>query len=365
MRSAFAPSRRLRCARRDERKDDLEAAFLNAPGSSLRTYLRRAAAPAFFLLALLPCAARCQITPSQANQIRTGIDNRIEALTILGGDFGFSDGSFRSGGHQQPGRASNQVESDVTKGGGSGDVGDPMPIGNLNIGWQPRLQGNLGYLESENLPRVGLLASDRSAYRTDALEFGVGARLWLSDRFSIAPTLSGLFGHTSNTYTANSAFLRANQKLATQLGLINWSIDTWTLRPAINAQYIINWGRSLITLSSDSTYFHTEDFGSSNPNVYISGDSGSLTNKIDLDIPLGFEVRGHELRSGGYFSRTEMFGDLRSGLDVEHINELHGRLVMDFLNQFWKVQWIGVGASYLWGPNITGWTVGADVAFRF
>ena len=46
-------------------------------------------------------------------------------------------------------------------------------------------------------------------------------------------------------------------------------------------------------------------------------------------------------------------------------DELHGRLVMDFLNQFWKVQWIGVGASYLWGPNITGWAVGADVAFRF
>jgi hypothetical protein len=316
-------------------------------------------------LALLPCAARCQITPSQANQIRTGIENRIEALTILGGDFGFSDGSFRSGGHQLPGRASNQVESDVTKGGGSGDVGDPMPIGNLNIGWQPRLQGNLGYLESENLPRQGLLASDRSAFRTDAIEFGVGARLWLSDQFSIAPTLSGLFGHTSNTYTANSAFLKANQKLATQLGLINWSIDTWTLRPAINAQYIINWGRSLITLSSDSTYFHTEDFGSSNQNVYISGDSGSLTNKVDLDIPLGVAVHGHELRSGGYLSRTEMFGDLRTGLDVHHINELHGRLVMDFLNQFWKVQWIGVGASYLWGPNITGWTVGADVAFRF
>jgi hypothetical protein len=343
----------------------LRETFLNAPGLSPRSYLRRAAAPVFFLLALLPCAVRCQITTNQANEIRAGIENRIEALTILGGDFGLSDGSFSSNANQQPGRASTHVESNVTKGGGSGDVGDPMPIGNLNIGWQPRLQGNMGYLESENLPREGLRASDRSVFRTYAIEFGVGARLWLSDRFSIAPTLSGLFGHTSNTYTASSAFMRANKKLATQLGLINWSIDTWTLRPAINAQYIINWGRSLITLSSDPTYFYTEDFGSSNPNVHISGDSGSLTNKIDLDIPLGIELGGHELRSGGYLSRTEMYGDLRSGLDVQHINELHGRLVMDFLNQFRKVQWIGVGASYLWGPNITGWAVGADVAFRF
>ena len=337
----------------------------NAPGFSARSCPCRGAALSFFLIALLPCAAWCQITPSVAEQVRSGIENRIEALTILGGDFGLSDGSFRSNSDQQPGRASSNMESDITKGGGSGDVGDPQPLGNLNIGWQPRLQGNLGYLESENLPREGILASDRSVYRTYAIEFGVGARFWLSDQFSVAPTISGLFGHTSNTYTARSAFMIANRTLATQLGLINWSIDTWTLRPAINAQYLINWGRSIITLSSDSTYFHTEDFGSSNSNVQISGDSWSLTNKIDLDIPLGVEIYGHELRSGGYVSRTEMFGDLEQGLEVQHMNELHGRFVLDFLNQFWKVQWIGVGASYLWGPNITGWTVGADIAFRF
>ncbi len=29
-----------------------------------------------------------------------------------------------------------------------------------------------------------------------------------------------------------------------------------------------------------------------------------------------------------------------------------------------KVQWIGIGGSYVWGTHVTGWTVGADVAFR-
>jgi hypothetical protein len=43
----------------------------------------------------------------------------------------------------------------------------------------------------------------------------------------------------------------------------------------------------------------------------------------------------------------------------------HARVVLDFLNQLWKVQWIGIGASYLWGPNITGWSAGLDVVFRF
>jgi len=29
------------------------------------------------------------------------------------------------------------------------------------------------------------------------------------------------------------------------------------------------------------------------------------------------------------------------------------------------VQWIGLGASYLWGSNFEGYSIGADVAFRF
>ena len=317
------------------------------------------------LLGLLPRAGRCQISPDQANLFRTGIENRIEALTILGGDFGLAGGSFRSGSNLQPGQVSSSVEFDVTKGGGAGDVGDPRPLGDLNVGWQPRLQGNMGYLESRYLPRAGLLANDTNEFTTYAIEFGGGARFWLSDRFSLAPTLMGLYGHTSNDYAARSAFMRTNQILATQLGLIDWRIDTWTLRPALDLQYVITWDRSIIALSSDPTYFHTEGFNSSNANVKIHGDSGSLANKIDVDVPLGVELYGHELRSGGYLSRTELFGDLKSGLGVQHMNEIHGRIVLDFLNQFWKFQWIGLGASYVWGTNISGWTVGADVAFRF
>jgi hypothetical protein len=315
-------------------------------------------------LSLVPGTGQGQITSGQATQIRAGIEDRIEALTILGGDFGVASGTFRSRSNLQPGAGSSNLQSDVTKGGGAGDVGDPRPLGDLDIGWQPRLQGNMGHLESTDR-LLGVLAGDRSEITTDAIEFGGGARFWLSDRFSLAPTLMGLYGHTSNDYTVRSVFMGANLTRATQLGLVDWSIDTWTLRPALNLQYVISWGRSIITLSSDSTYFHTEGFNSSNATVKINGDSGSLANKIDVDVPLGIELHAHELRSGGYLSRTELFGDLRNGLGVQEMNEIHGRLVLDVLHQMWKVQWIGVGASYVWGTNITGWTVGADIAFRF
>ena len=320
---------------------------------------------ALLSLGYVPTSAEAQVSPAQATLLENAIGARVEALTILGGDFGLSDGSFRSAGDLRPGQP-DEVETRVTKLGGDGDVGDPVPLSfDQNIGWQPRLQGNMGYVDSANHLQSPLLAGDTSELRTFAIEFGGGARFWTTDRFSLAPTIMVLYGRTEDDYTAQSAFAQRNISDLRQLGLADWSIDTWTLRPALNIQYIVNLDRVIITLSSDPTGFYTHGFFRSNIHLRVGGDSGLVTNKIDLDIPLGVELYDHELRTGGYVSRTDLFGDLKTGLDVQHLNELHGRIVLDFLNQLWKLQWLGVGASYLWGTNISGWTVGADVAFRF
>jgi len=317
-------------------------------------------------LGLEPDIARSQVTSEQTQQLRSAIGTRVEALTILGGDFGLSAGHFRSteSGMFRQGEYTD-TQLDVTKVGGSGDIGDPQPLGDLGIGWQPRLQGNMGYLESTNHIHGTPLEGDTSTFRDFAIQFGGGARFWLNEGLSIAPTIMGMYGHTSNNYAVVSAYTRGNLTRLTQLGLVDWRVETWTLRPALDIQYVIRWDRLIVTLSSDPTYFRTQSFRSSNVGVKVDGESGSLANKIDFDIPLRTQVYGHELRTGGYFSRTELYGDLKTGLDVQHINELHARLVLDFLNQFWKLQWIGIGGSYLWGTNIRGWALGADAAFKF
>jgi hypothetical protein len=324
-----------------------------------------AAAVALLAAGVLPNLAWSQITPAVADQVRSGIENRIESLTILGGDFGLTDGTFRSRGPFDPLETNVDVKYDVDKFGGSGDVGDPQAIGDSGISWQPRLQGNMGYLDSKYDMESGLLAGDTNKVTTKAIEFGGGARFWFGDSFSVAPTLMGLYGHTSDNYEVGSAFMKANLLPATQLGLVDWSINTWTLRPALNVQYLIRFGRNTLTLSLDSTFFHTEGFDASNANVRVGGNSESIDDKIDLDLPLGIRLFGHELHTGGYLSRTELLGDLQDGLGISHVNEVHGRLVLDFLHQLWKVQWIGLGASYVDGTNINGWAVGIDVAFKF
>ena len=325
---------------------------------------RTAGVSAAILVGLLPAGAECQITPAQASQLRNAIGNRVEALTILGGDYGIAAANFRSTGKFTFGESADATVT-VTKLGGAGDIGDPQPLGSLPVGWQPHLQGNMGWLDGTQHLHSGLVEGDITEIKTYGIEFGGGARFWVNDRLSFAPTLMGLYGHTSETYTANSAFMRANLDAARQMGLVDWTVDTWTVITGVDFQYLINLDRTIITLSSTPVYYYTRTFESSNVNLNVHGDSSTWANMIDVDIPLRVELYGHELRSGGYYRWTGFYGDLRDGLHQSNLSELHGRVVLDFLNQLWKVQWVGIGASYLWGPNITGWSAGLDVVFRF
>jgi hypothetical protein len=102
----------------------------------------------------------------------------------------------------------------------------------------------------------------------------------------------------------------------------------------------------------------------------INSDSETWVNKLDVDVPIGVTLLNREVHVGGYYSWTGFYGDLREGfsesqLELKYVNEIHGRVVLDFLNKLWRVKWLGVGGSYFWGDQFTGWSVGVDVAFKF
>jgi hypothetical protein len=322
------------------------------------------AAASLGLLGVVGSPAEAQIAPEHVREIRASIADRIEALTILGGDFGFSGAKLSLSGQVLPGERADERLSG-TKFGGAGDVGDPKPLGDGRIGWQWRLQGDMGHLDWTDDLHSAPLGGDRSKFTANAIEFGGGARFWLSDSLSIAPTFMGVYGHVSNQYYSRSSFAQTHFNELRELGLIDWHVDVWSVRPAVNVQYLVKLNRSVVTLSSDLTYFHTEGFNRSNSHVRVGGNSGFVTHTVDLDVPLGIQVKGHELKTGGYLSRTDLLGDLEGGLGVQHLNEIHGRIVADYLNQLWKFEWIGMGASYIWGTDVHGWAAGIDVRFKF
>ena len=311
----------------------------------------------------MPRPGICQTTSEQLNALGAALGSRIEALSILGGDYGLSGGSFRSTGKLLP-SADQDADLQFSKLGGSGEIGDPRPIADWDVAWQPRLQGNLGRYQSTNTLHLPALEGDINTIAGRAVEFGGGARFWASEHLSIATTLVGLYGETSEHYTGNSTTATGVEQAALA-GLINWKVTTWTGIAVLDIQYEMLWDRSVVKFSLDPTYFTTQTLHSSNSQVSATGSSSTLAAKIDIDAPIGFVLFGHELRTGGYVSHTQLSGGLRDGLGVDYLDEIHARLTLDLLQQLWKVKWAGIGASYTWSPGMKGWTAGADVTFQF
>jgi hypothetical protein len=304
-------------------------------------------------------SVRAQIPPAAIQQFEHVIGNRVEAVTILGGDNGAGGGiyTFRGGA---------VADLSITKLGGGGNIGPIRPLGETGLKWAPVLLGNIGSISAANEFPNGYLQGNKSVYDVLAVQLGGGARFYFTDHLSLAPTLSGIYAHTKNEFQPLNAIGSA-VKAAAQGTYVDWQIDTWSIDPAADAQYEWMWGRVTLTLGSRYSYFHTESFYSTSPVVNVYGDSQIWQNKIDVDIPIGLTVFGQEFHTGGFFARTELFGGAADGLGANHVYIVNGRFVVDLLGKAWawKVKWLGIGASYFFNQQLEGWSAGVDVKFEF
>lgn len=301
--------------------------------------------------------AQSVVPPEAIAQFEQVIGSRVEAVTILGGDYGAAGGiyTFRGG---------KLADLSVAKLGGGGIVAEPRPLGLGDLKWAPVVQGNLGQLSAENQFAAGYLQGNRSLYEVLAVQAGGGARFYFSDHFSLTPALSGIYGHTENTFKPQNP-VGDLVKTAASGTFVDWQIDTWSVVPSLDLQYEKAWRRITFALGSRYSFFHTENFRSSSPVVNVEGNSQTWENKLDVDVPLGWKLFNRELHTGGFFSRTELFGGGSAGLNENHVYTANGRLVMDLLGHAWKVRWLGVGYSYFWGDHFSGWSAGLDMRFQF
>ncbi len=153
------------------------------------------AVAAALMVAAVKGLAQPVVPPDAVAQFEHVIGTRVEAVTILGGDFGAAGGfyTFRGG---------NVASLDISKVGGGGEVAAPRPLGSDGLQWAPVLQGNLGFISAENEFANGYLQGNRSVYDVFAVQGGGGARLYFTDQFSAALALSGIYGRTENEFRA-------------------------------------------------------------------------------------------------------------------------------------------------------------------
>jgi len=297
-----------------------------------------------------------QLTPEQADLLRTRVSSRAETALILSGSDTIGGGNFTV----SPERG-DDIEFGLTKFGGNGTIGDPRPLGDGGMTWSPFVKGVIGYLSGDNRITFGTLDGNALEESTLALQLGGGAVFNINDRLSITPSIGVIYGHYETEFDDNNAAGAAVKDL------LELKLDSIGSTPGLAIGYKIPAGSLTINLISSYTLYATSDISNEDDahGVKANGTTHVWENKVDVDVPLNMELWNSRLHTGGFVSHTALFGDVTDSLVTDNFFTIHPRLLADVWGKMWKVSTIGLGASYYVGQDFSGWDIGIDVNFRF
>lgn len=321
-------------------------------------------------LILAPVVLCSLVTPAAAvdpatvktylDQFKKTVGARVETLAIMGGEDGASGGLYEYD--------NNRLNMSITKGGGRGIIGNPdeLDVENNGIGWLPLLGGSIGYIEAENkFTNIPLLANNNEHYYSFAMGFEAGARVYVTKELSFGPMLGVIYSHAHSSFKAGSPVgIALKQQYGQQL--VDWSMDTLSFVPSIDIQYEKIFAKDWrMTLSSRYDWFKTWDVATSSRYLSLSGHSSYWENKADLDIRLPLKVFDHALHTGGFVSAGLIGGDFRDSIKTNAMYTFNGRLVVGDITNLWKLNWIGLGASYIKSNTFHGFSWGIDARLVF
>ena len=317
-------------------------------------------AAAILVLVQTSGVARAQTLPPDAlDQFDHLVGSRIETFAVLDTQSGASGGTYTS--------KVNDTDLSITRVTGRGDAGPKRPLGDTGILWSPIIEGGIGYGTFNNHFDDGPLDGNKSTVTSLAVFLGGGVRFTFWEDWSLAPTFGIIYAHTENDFDARN---EAGQNVLRLAGaqandLINWSADTITLVPGMEARYRHLFGSVQLTVKSLFKYFNTQPIERSTTALSFESDSKWWLNEVDVEWRMPLYLWGRQLRTGAYFGRAELSGGVEETMKTDHLYQAGGRFVMDIQGLLWHVEYVGVGAGYFWSDKFSGWTLGAEISFAF
>ena len=306
------------------------------------------------------CAGACLAgtayaqTPAQVSALRSFIGDRAEVAVILG-----ASDSAGGGNYTVDGRNGNEdTEFSLFKFGGAAELGKPRPLPNSPATWSPYVFGNFGYLSGDNDITAGPLNGNSFEETGIGIQLGGGIALHVTERFTVTPYVGMIYGHYEMDFHAHNAAGNAVKPL------VEDSLDTIGATPGISLAYAMPIDTTTLTFSAKYTYYGTTDI-SSDTDIEVGGSSHILEQRVDADVPLNASLWGCRLHTGGYVALTEPLGDIKDTMRSDYWGTIHPRLLWDTAGKLWKVDKIGLGASYIKGEHFDGWDIGVDINFKF
>jgi len=130
--------------------------------------------------------------------------------------------------------------------------------------------------------------------------------------------------------------------------VFDWETNVSTVRGNLGLLYNKHHGKYGIKGYAHFTYSHIDSFSESREFGGFSDHASTLTLKLDVKHPLGFELREHPVYIIGHLGNTNFVGPNRDELGFDSFSEL---------GLSFGLEKVTLGALAIFGDNVDGWNI--------
>lgn len=239
-----------------------------------------------------------------------------------------------------------------------------IPLGEPDDIVKPFFSSSAGLLKATGgaADPTGEGADDFSITRLFAVAAGTGAYVRLGKGIYVVPGISLAYTHLRTRNDFNSSY---SQTVLAPYGddFFSWSMDILTYSPAMRlvVEQDIAGGHAKYTTSF--VHLLNDSVHSTSDRIDVHSASGLLTNRFELEEPLGITVAGSDTALRPFFQWSNISGKAASGLNVVNLFEVGADFISRLKESFLVFSDIYVGASYVSGDNFEGYHLGVGGHF--
>jgi hypothetical protein len=298
-------------------------------------------------------AQEIQLPPRVSGFINDVTNEAVNASMIFATDDAVSNGHFVLRQQPQPDKKYDSFK-----------LPGEYVFGERGQTWRPFVRGSFSHVKitSGVNPIDGIGEADFSVTELYAGTIGTGAQWRATENITLVPGFNLTYSHLSNNYDFNNLYSQTNFKPADGQ-IFNSDGDLFTYAPSLRMLYVREtcWG----TVHYNLGYQHlfNDSISTDHPSLDVKSNTGLLTNRFDMELPLGMEIKQSQLSVRPVFQWTHINGEAIQGLHFVNMFEIGADLLADVADKGIWVSTLSLGGSYMFADDFEGYRVGLGARF--
>lgn len=229
--------------------------------------------------------------------------------------------------------------------------------------WEPFVEAELAYQSYQF--DFAVLDTNRidTEWKTYGATLAVGAEIPASEYLKLVPAVTLGLVRLENNADYSGAVANLLLKPALEGLVFDWDADAWLVGASLGADYKRALRSFELNVHGSLSHNYIETYDSSSGLIEFDSQATTFALTAETIHPTTMTVGGYPLDFVASLGNTTFMGSNRDALGFEYFFEAGVALEADMSSKEWPVTKLRLGASAIYGPDVTGWSI--ILGYRF